>query len=191
MRRLGVALAAGALVLAFAGIAQAGTLSRVGADLLRYDADPGETNRIFVSTDSEGVRVIDTGATVTAGAGCTTPAAHEGHCAANPGQTRLEINADDQDDYVDILPGTLNLAIVDGGTGEDELLGGGARSGNLLDGGPGAEFWRGERPPITTAGRIRSLSPSATTSPTTAKPARATSSRARSSPCSAARATTT
>ena len=75
MRRLGVALAAGALVLAFASIAQAGTLSRLDADLLRYDADPGETNRIFVSTDSEGVRVIDTGATVTAGAGCTAPAA--------------------------------------------------------------------------------------------------------------------
>ena len=55
--------------LSWAGAAQAGTLSRVGADLLRYDADPGETNRIFVSTDSEGVRVIDTGATVTAGAG--------------------------------------------------------------------------------------------------------------------------
>ena len=71
MRRLGVALAAGALVLSLAGIAQAGTLSRVDATTLRYDADPGETNRIFVSTDSEGVRVIDTSATVTAGAGCT------------------------------------------------------------------------------------------------------------------------
>ena len=87
--------------------------------------------------------MIDTGATVTAGAGCTAPAAHEGHCAANPGQTRLEINADDEDDYVNILPGTLNLAIVDGGAGEDELIGGGARSGNLLDGGPGADILEG------------------------------------------------
>jgi serralysin len=144
MGRLGVALAAGALVLAFAGVAQAGTLSRVDATTLRYDADPGETNRIFVSTDSEGVRVIDTGATVTAGAGCTAPAAHEGHCAANQAQTRLEINAGDQDDYVDILPGTLNLAIVDGGAGEDELIGGGARSGNWLEGGPGADILRGK-----------------------------------------------
>ena len=143
MRRLGVVLAAGTLVLAFASIAQAGTLSRLDADLLRYDADPGETNRIFVSTDSEGVRVIDTGATVTAGAGCTAPAAHEGHCVANPGQTRLQINAGDEDDYVNILPGTLNLAIVDGGAGEDELIGGGARSGNWLEGGPGADILEG------------------------------------------------
>ena len=136
-------LVVASLVLAFASVAQAGTLSRDGADLLRYDADPGETNRIFVSTDSEGVRVIDTGAIVTAGAGCTAPADHEGHCAANPAQTRLEINAGDEDDYVDILPGTLNLAIVDGGAGEDELIGGGARSGNLLEGGPGADILRG------------------------------------------------
>jgi Ca2+-binding RTX toxin-like protein len=143
MRRLSVALTAAGCLLAFASVAQAGTLSRVGADLLRYDADPGETNRIFVSTDSDGVRVIDTGATVTAGAGCTAPAAHEGHCAANPGQTRLEINAGDQDDYVDILPGTLNLASVDGGAGEDELIGGGARSGNFLEGGPGADILEG------------------------------------------------
>jgi Ca2+-binding RTX toxin-like protein len=143
MWRLGVALAAGALVLSLAGVAQAGTLSRVDADLLRYDADPGETNRVFVSTDSQGVRVIDTGATVTAGAGCTAPAAHEGHCAANQAQTRLEINTDDQDDYVNILSGTLNLAIVDGGTGEDELIGGGARSGNWLEGGPGADIFSG------------------------------------------------
>jgi Ca2+-binding RTX toxin-like protein len=143
MRRLSVTLTTAGCLLAFASVAQAGTLSRVGADLLRYDADLGETNRIFVSTDSEGIRVIDTGATVTAGAGCTAPADHEGHCAANPGQTRLEINAGDQDDYVNILPRTLNLAFVDGGAGEDELIGGGARSGNFLDGGPGADTFEG------------------------------------------------
>ena len=47
MRRLGVALAVAALGLAFAGIAQAGTLSRVDADLLRYDARPRRDERIF------------------------------------------------------------------------------------------------------------------------------------------------
>ena len=39
--RLGIVLAAGMLVLAFAGVAHAGTLSRIDASTLRYDADPG------------------------------------------------------------------------------------------------------------------------------------------------------
>jgi Ca2+-binding RTX toxin-like protein len=144
--RLGIVLAAGMLVLAFAGVAHAGTLSRIDASTLRYDADPGETNRIFASTDSQGVHVIDTGATVTAGAGCTAPTPNEGFCAATVKKqtaTQLQINTGDQDDYVNILPGTLNLAIVDGGTGEDELIGGGARSGNWLEGGPGADILEG------------------------------------------------
>ena len=133
-------------MLAFAGAAHAGTLSRVDADTLLYQAAPGETNRVFVWTDAHSVNVIDTSATVTAGAGCTTPAAHEGSCAATltqQSQTQLRIHADDQDDYVKILPGTLNLAIVDGGAGEDELIGGGAISGNWLDGGAGADILEG------------------------------------------------
>ena len=52
---------------------------------------------------------------------------------------------------------------MDGGAGEDELIGGGARSGNWLEVARARTSWRGERPPITTAGRIRSLSPLATT----------------------------
>jgi len=134
------------LLLGAAGVAHADTLSRVDADTLLYDADPGETNRVFVSTDSNGVHVIDTGATVTAGAGCTATTPNEGFCAATvkkQAATQLQINTGDQDDYVNILPGTLNLAIVDGGTGEDELIGGGARSGNWLEGGPGADILEG------------------------------------------------
>jgi len=144
--RLGIVLAAGMLVLAFAGVAHAGTLSRIDASTLRYDADPGETNRIFASTDSQGVHVIDTGATVTTGAGCTAPTPNEGFCAATLKKqtaTQLQINTGDQDDYVNILPGTLNLAIVDGGTGEDELIGGNAFAGSWLEGGPGADILSG------------------------------------------------
>ena len=167
MRRLGVALAAGALVLAFASIAQAGTLSRLDADSLRYDADPGETNRIFVSTDSPGVQVIDTGATVRRerdhGADRPTPLCCEAGPNAAPiqrwrrGRLRQRSARDTE------------LAIVDGGAGEDELIGGGARSGNWLEGGPGADILEGRATADTTAGRIPSPSPLATTSQTTAK----------------------
>ena len=132
-------------LLVFASVAQAGTLSRVDATTLRYDADPGETNRIFVSTDSEGVRVIDTSATVTAGAGARAgrPVKATGGNPEKQAGTRLEIHAGDKDDYVKILPGTLGSAFVEGGAGEDELIGGGAVYDNWLDGGPGADILGG------------------------------------------------
>ena len=146
MRRLGITLAATALGLAFAGSAQAGTLSRVDAITLRYEATPGEMNRVFVSTDSQGVYVIDTGATVTPGAGCTAPAPNEGFCAAtvkDQGSLRLQLAAGDQGDYVNVLPGTLGLVNIDGGAGGDELIAGGAIFSNVVDGGPGADTFEG------------------------------------------------
>src|SRR4051812_19708570 len=145
MVAIGGALTAAGCLLVFASVAQPGTLPRDGTTL-HYDPDPGETNRVFVSTDSQGVYVIDTGATLTAGAGRTAPAAHEGFCAATiekQGTFRLRIAADDQDDYVKILPGTLGSAFVDGGAGEDELAGGGAVYNSWLDGGAGADILEG------------------------------------------------
>jgi Ca2+-binding RTX toxin-like protein len=133
-------------MLLFAGIAQAGTLSRVDAYTLRYDANPGETNRVFVSTDSDGVHLIDTGATVTAGAGCTAPSSNEGFCSAalkDQGSLRLQIAAGDQDDYVKVLPGTLGSVCIYGEAGGDELIAGGAVYNNVVDGGPGADTFEG------------------------------------------------
>ncbi len=141
-----VAAAAIAAALGGAGVAQAGTLSRIDAFTLRYDADPGETNRIFVSTDSTGVRVIDTGATVTAGAGCTAPAPNEGFCAATVKKQAnlwLRIAAGDQGDYVNVLPGTLGSVDIDGEAGDDELIAGGAIYNNFVDGGAGADTFEG------------------------------------------------
>jgi Ca2+-binding RTX toxin-like protein len=149
MRRLGFALVAAALVLVFAGVAQAGTLSQVDANTLRFDADPGEANRIFVSTDANGVHVIDTGAAVTAGTGCTAPSANEGFCAATPKKQaalRLLIADGDQSDYVNVPPVTLPTVTIDGGAGGDELIGGGAKFNNFVDGGPGADTFEG---PVT------------------------------------------
>jgi Ca2+-binding RTX toxin-like protein len=143
--RLGVVLAAGALVLAFAGVAQAGTLSR-DTYKLHYDADPGETNRVFVSTDSGGVHVIDTGATVTAGDGCTTLAPNEGFCAATvkkQGSLWLYMALDDENDYANVLPGTLGSVSIDGGANDDELIAGGALLNNWVDGGMGADTFEG------------------------------------------------
>ena len=135
-----------ALSALWAGAAQAGTLSRVDANTLRYDADPGETNRIFVSTDANGVHVIDTGATVAAGTGCTAPSANEGFCAATvkkQAALRLLIAAGDQSDYVNVPPVTLPTVNIDGGAGGDELIGGGAKFNNFVDGGLGADTFEG------------------------------------------------
>ena len=103
--------------------------------------------------------MIDTGATVTAGAGCMAPAPHEGFCAAsvkNQGSLRLLIAAGDQDDYVNVLPGTLGLVNIDGGAGGDELIAGGAIFSNVVDGGPGADTFEGAVMVDTTRVRIHS-----------------------------------
>jgi Ca2+-binding RTX toxin-like protein len=145
MRRLGLFLAAAALALLFAGFAQAGTLSR-DTYKLHYDADPGEANRVFVSTDSEGVHVIDTGATVTAGPGCTTLAPNEGLCPETikkQSSLWLYIVLYDGDDFANVLPGTLGSVSIDGGAGDDELIAGGAIYNNVVDGGLGGDTFGG------------------------------------------------
>lgn len=143
--RLGIVVAAVALAVVFAGVAQAGTLSR-DTYKLHYDADPGETNRVFVSTDSAGVHVIDTGATVTAGDGCTTLAPNEGFCAATvkkQGSFWLYMALDDGNDYANVLPSTLGSVSIDGGADDDELIAGGALFNNWVDGGMGADTFEG------------------------------------------------
>ena len=68
--------------LSWAGAAQAGTSSFAGG-VLSYTAPSGQTNRVFLiseETPVRGIRVIDTGAPVTAGAGCSSVGPNEAFC---------------------------------------------------------------------------------------------------------------
>jgi Ca2+-binding RTX toxin-like protein len=146
MRRVVIALAACA-ALGATGVAQGGTVTFTKSlGIIRYDADPGETNRVFVVTDLEGLHVLDLGAAVSAGAGCSSPAPNEGFCASTPEQLalyRVEVFAGDEDDYVDFSGGEYGLGLLVGGSGEDLLIGGFARAGNTYDGGSGADVFKG------------------------------------------------
>jgi len=143
MRGLAFAVAVGAALVG-AAIAHAGTVTLSG-DTLSYDAAPGEANRVFVVQDPDGMHVIDLGATVTAGAGCTSVNANEGFCAADsPQSLNIQVAADDMNDYVDLEPaGVFVNSFLDGGAGNDTLIGGNASNGNTFDGGLGADTFSG------------------------------------------------
>ncbi len=144
MRGLVAAVALGA-ALCGAGVAQAATVTLVN-DVMTFEAAPGEANRVFVFRDDQGMRLVDTAAAVTAGGGCTQENASEAFCTADD-LTLLEIDvvAGDEGDYVDLRPAGAFLASkLDGGDGDDTLLGGNAFAGNVLDGGVGADTFGGD-----------------------------------------------
>ncbi len=132
-------LVAGVAVLAQPGLAEAGTVTLSG-DVLSYDAAPGEANRVtIVATPDAGglsLRVIDTTAPVTAGAGCASVNANEATCADPTPTTGLDsllVDAGDMADFVQVSTGWYAESIVNGGDGADELVGGYGRR-NLLNG---------------------------------------------------------
>jgi hypothetical protein len=81
MRLLLVTVAA-LCALAWAGAAQAGTVS-VSGDDVTLAAAASEVNRVVVAFEEDpvrGVRVVDLGAPLTAGAGCSSVGANEAFC---------------------------------------------------------------------------------------------------------------
>jgi Ca2+-binding RTX toxin-like protein len=143
-----VAVSVVLVTLGHAGVGSAGTASFVTG--LRYEAAPGETNRVYIlEAVLEGFRIIDTTAPVTVGAGCTSVSVNEAFC---PSQDYIHtfgvlVSTGDMDDFIkvslgpedpyeELVPG-YDLARLRGGEGNDELEGGSAS--NVLDGGPGAD----------------------------------------------------
>jgi Ca2+-binding RTX toxin-like protein len=135
-----------ALAFGQAAVAEAGTVSFTGS-VLAYDAAPGEANRIFVFTESGGVRAVDTGAPVTAGAGCASVGLHEAFCAnIDYSDSSYIVRAGDMDDYVSTSGAALaRPSRLQGGAGDDRLDSGWNQT---LDGGPGADVF------ITYSGTI-------------------------------------
>lgn len=150
MWRLGVALAAGALVLSLVGIAQAGTVTYLNGEL-HYHAGPGETNRVYVVSDDMGAHVIDLGASfIATGGPCEGEGPNEAFCTIAPikqARLRLTVFTDDQDDYVNLSGATYSQGLIEAGAGEDELIGGAGINGDTYDGGLGGRRlpWEGNR----------------------------------------------
>jgi Ca2+-binding RTX toxin-like protein len=127
-------LAAG---LAHAGNAAAATAS-VSNGVLSYTAGPGETNLVNVSLSSGMFTIVDSGAPVTAGAGCSLPAAGRATCGAS-GVASIRIDAGDGNDVITLLPSTP--ATISDGPGDDLVTAG---AGNdVLTGGPGNDIYYG------------------------------------------------
>jgi Ca2+-binding RTX toxin-like protein len=138
-------LAAGACcALGWAGAAQAGTVS-VTADDVTFAAASSEVNRVVVAFEEDpvrGVRVVDIGAALTAGAGCNSVGGNEAFCPT-PSVGEIVVALDDQSDWANTsaVPGGHAIRL-EGGGGNDTLNSGGNRNA-VQDGGPGADVLSG------------------------------------------------
>jgi Ca2+-binding RTX toxin-like protein len=157
MRPLLVAAAA-LCALAWAGAAQAGTVSVTGDDV-NFVAAASEENRVVVAAEVdpvEGIRIVDLGAPLTAGAGCSSVGANEAFCAS-PSLGAVVLTLDDEDDWANTAAvGGGHALRIEGGDGDDTLYSGGNRNA-VQDGGPGADYMSGEGATIDYSGRTNPL----------------------------------
>ncbi|HEY8581913.1 MAG TPA: calcium-binding protein [Capillimicrobium sp.] len=121
-----------------------GTNSRVPVAFLQ--AAPGEANDVtIVGSEATTIRITDTGAPLTAGAGCTQVDANTAECVkpANPAPGDypwlhdVEAQLGDGDDRVRVGASRVGLR-ADGGAGSD-VLEGSEIIGDVLDGGGGTD----------------------------------------------------
>jgi Ca2+-binding RTX toxin-like protein len=113
MRRTGLALAIALVALIVAPPASAAE-AWVSGPTLFYLAGPGETNDVEISDGPGGTTIVDNGATIDPGPGCTALSANEVTCAEGSPWVRLG----DEDDTGAVLAGHAGVL---GGSGDDEL----------------------------------------------------------------------
>ena len=157
MRR-GLLIAAALGALGWAGAAQAGTFALTGEDL-SYVAPSGEPNRVFLIQEEKplrGFRLIDTGAAVTAGAGCSSVGPNEAFCPTPDSVDHVLVSVDDQNDYVNTAAAPSGLTRLEGGDGNDALYSG-SNGSATLDGGPGADVMSGELATVDYSSRTNPL----------------------------------
>ena len=152
--------AAVALALAAPAAAGAGTATVLGRTLA-YQAAPGEANNVIVLRTAETYRIVDRGAPVVAGRGCTSAAPNEAACTA-PEVRVIRVQVLDGNDVVSLS--TARRSIVGGGDGDDVLEGGegkdvlfgdagddtlrGGAGSDTLTGAAGADTLSGGGPPL-------------------------------------------
>jgi hemolysin type calcium-binding protein len=114
------------------------------ADVVRYEAAPGEQNVVSVQLDGDADTgtwtIIDTGAVITAVAPCRASDAHTAICTVSGDRPalRAEVELGDLNDrFHSTSPsdGPAGAIHAQGGSGDDQLVGGSA--GNFLNGGEG------------------------------------------------------
>jgi hypothetical protein len=104
-----------------------------------FTADPGESNNLTISVAAHAVSFSDVGASLSVRPPCTSLSESSARCPRSP---NLNVELGDGNDRVRIryatpVPKRDIYALLDGGPGNDTLLGGAASE--ELDGGPGAD----------------------------------------------------
>jgi Ca2+-binding RTX toxin-like protein len=150
--------AAALCALSWAGVAQAGTVS-VSGDDVTFGAAPSEVNRVVVAFEEDpvrGVRVVDIGATLTAGAGCSSVGGGEAFCPT-PILGEIVLTLDDQNDWANTSAVPDGQAVrLEGGDGNDTLDSGLNRNA-VQDGGPGADLLSGDGATVDYSARTDPL----------------------------------
>jgi Ca2+-binding RTX toxin-like protein len=123
MRRISLALAIALVPLIVAAPASAAE-AWVSGPTLFYLAGPGETNDVEITEGSGGTTILDNGASIDPGAGCTALSANEVTCAEGTPWVRLR----DGNDTSVVMAGHAGVL---GGPGGDELSLCAACSGSL------------------------------------------------------------
>lgn len=117
-----------------------------------YTADPGEHNDVHVARVASGLSISDAGSRLTisdpgaairAPSGCDGVGTHLLTCTLNAPLASIDVRGGDGDDRIDTSALTLGTrAIIDGGAGDDTLIGGpfqdtltGGADNDSLDGG--------------------------------------------------------
>jgi Ca2+-binding RTX toxin-like protein len=151
---IGVLAVACFLVLVAPSFAKAGTAQIVDPDPgpphLTFTAASGEANRVLLLFGFGGYRLVDTGAPITAGTGCTQVNSSEVFCGFILTEERptLDILLGDLNDFASVSPTVSTETTVDGEGGADDLeVGFGCVSEEvvcelLLRGGPGDDTLR-------------------------------------------------
>jgi Ca2+-binding RTX toxin-like protein len=112
-----------------------------GSPAVIYTASAGEANNVTVSSETDGLSIVDTGATILAGTGCTSISDHEARCRSRNVEAVI-VRLGDGDDFVSLWEQYLQLSFVRAGNGDDVVQGGFAFVEELY-GGPGADTLRG------------------------------------------------
>jgi Ca2+-binding RTX toxin-like protein len=91
---------------------------------LTYDAAPGEANRLTISASGSNLSVTDSGATVTAGPGCSSISSTKASCPA-AGVSAMALSTGDMNDTANVSSLSIPTTFSDG-PGNDTMTGGGA-----------------------------------------------------------------
>jgi Ca2+-binding RTX toxin-like protein len=119
-----VALVTTGVNLATGAAPAAASTVQLDGPTLTYDAAPGESNRLTVSSSGGTLTVTDTGATVTAGPGCTSSSSTKATCPS-ASVTTMDISTGDMNDTASVS-GTSIPTTFDDGPGNDTMTGGNA-----------------------------------------------------------------